>query len=128
MANPNGVGGFKPGMSGNPTGRPKSNDVIVALAQACTEEAIETLAAIMRDESKPTAARVSAATALLDRGYGKPSQNLTLSADAETPLITQIRMVIVSTPEMKKVTGNTVGEEVTLPPHAVISKLPRGVK
>lgn len=97
MANIHGKGGFKPGKSGNPSGRPKSNDVIVALAQACTVEAIETLAQIMRDESKPTAARVSAATALLDRGYGKPTQALSLAGneDQAQPL-SLIRMVVIS--------------------------------
>lgn len=96
MANIHGKGGFKPGKSGNPSGRPKSNDFIVALAQACTEEAIRTLAEIMRDESRPTAARVSAATALLDRGYGKPTQALKLASDDDRPLFTAIRMVVVS--------------------------------
>ena len=94
MANPNGIGGFKPGQSGNPTGRPKSNDVIVALAQTYTAEAIETLGAIMRDETKPTAARVTAATALLDRGYGKPGQSIAITGD-EKPLISVIKMVVV---------------------------------
>lgn len=97
MGNIKGKGGFKPGKSGNPSGRPKSNEVIVALAQACTEEAIETLAQIMRDESKPTAARVSAATALLDRGYGKPAQAITLPGiEDQRPPISMIRMIIVN--------------------------------
>jgi hypothetical protein len=37
------------GVSGNPGGRPKSNELVVALAQDCTEEAISTLGEIMRD-------------------------------------------------------------------------------
>ena len=96
MGNIKGKGGFKPGKSGNPSGRPKSNAFIVSLAQACTEEAIQTLAEIMRDESKPTAARVSAATALLDRGYGKAPQAHTIAGDDDLrPNIMQIRMVVM---------------------------------
>ena len=39
-------------------------------------EAIETLAQIMRNPKAPAAARISAACALLDRGYGKPLQTV----------------------------------------------------
>jgi hypothetical protein len=37
-------------------------------------EAVETLAQIMRNPKAPAAARIAAASALLDRGYGKPLQ------------------------------------------------------
>lgn len=86
MANPTGVGGFKPGQSGNPNGRPKVNPLVVELAQAQTEDAIAVLASIMKDDEKPTAARVSAAQALLDRGHGKPAQSMTVAGDPENPL------------------------------------------
>jgi hypothetical protein len=35
----------------------------------------------MKDASAPYAARVSAATALLDRGYGKPAQTMDVNAN-----------------------------------------------
>ena len=44
------------------------------LARQKSREAITTLANIMHDEEAPPAARVAAANALLDRGYGKPTQ------------------------------------------------------
>jgi hypothetical protein len=44
------------------------------LARQKSPEAIITLANIMNDEKAPPAARVAAANALLDRGYGKPIQ------------------------------------------------------
>ena len=62
-------------------GRPKRPATIEArrlfrdvgtAARERTEDAIDTLADIMRDPKAPAAARVSAAQALLDRGYGKP--------------------------------------------------------
>ena len=43
-------------------------------AREHSSEAIETLAQIMSDPKAPAAARTSAACALLDRFYGKPSQ------------------------------------------------------
>lgn len=48
-------------------------------AQSFTEEALSTLAGIMRSEAQPAAARVSAAKEILDRGHGKSLQ--TIQAD-----------------------------------------------
>ena len=39
----------------------------------CTEAVIDTLAAIMSDEKASPAARIAAANALVDRGYGRPT-------------------------------------------------------
>ena len=47
------------------------------LARAHTGEAIQTLVSIMTNAKAAPAARVAAANALLDRGYGKPLQHIT---------------------------------------------------
>jgi hypothetical protein len=74
---------FIRGQSGNPGGRPKRPKTIEArrviadvkvAARELTQQAIDTLAAIMNDPKVPPASRVSAATAILDRGHGKPTQ------------------------------------------------------
>lgn len=65
---------FRPGQSGNPSGRPKVVAEVQELAREHTAEAVGTLVEIMQDKSKPAAARVSAANAVLDRGYGKATQ------------------------------------------------------
>ena len=44
------------------------------MARSHTATAIKTLAGIMGEKKAPAAARVAAATAILDRGWGKPSQ------------------------------------------------------
>lgn len=64
---------FQPGVSGNPNGRPKIIAEVRDLARRHTADAIAALVAIMR-EGESDAARVSAANALLDRGYGRPVQ------------------------------------------------------
>ena len=50
------------------------------IARESTTLAIETLRTIAADTDAPHAARVSAATALLDRGWGKPLQGLAVLA------------------------------------------------
>jgi hypothetical protein len=66
------AGKWLPGESGNPSGRPKSIFELAELARAHTAAAIKTLAAIMNDKEVAEPARIAAACALLDRGYGKP--------------------------------------------------------
>src|SRR5262245_49140608 len=48
---------------------------IASLARSHTRTAIRTLARIMKQPEAPYAARVAAAEALLDRGWGKPKQS-----------------------------------------------------
>lgn len=76
---------FKPGKSGNPTGKAKNPEKIISqkvladvklLAKQAGEEAIAALKEVMADKKSPPAARVAAATSILDRGYGKPSQTI----------------------------------------------------
>ena len=69
---------FQPGNSANPGGRPKlPEDVkhVRELARQYTNSAIETLARVMATGSPN--AQVSAAQALIDRGWGKPEQPIT---------------------------------------------------
>jgi hypothetical protein len=67
-------GRFKKGQSGNPGGRPKIFTEVKQAAREHTEAAIETLVGVVNNEEAPTAARVAAANAILDRGWGKPGQ------------------------------------------------------
>lgn len=53
---------------------------IRALARTHTRLAITTLAAICRSKGAPAAARVGASVALLERGWGKPQQNVEVDA------------------------------------------------
>jgi hypothetical protein len=71
----------------------KASADIRSLARSHTETAVRTLAGIMRQPKAPAAARVAAASALLDRGWGKPTQPL--SGDEENPIVAVIKRVIV---------------------------------
>jgi len=79
MANKLGIGGFKKGQSGNPSGRAKATPEMLEvreLAKAYTREAVETLAAVMRSSKSGATARAIAANSLLDRGHGKAPQHI----------------------------------------------------
>jgi Family of unknown function (DUF5681) len=76
---------FKPGQSGNPHGRPKRPETIEArrvvadvkaAARELTPVAMDTLEKAMRDQKAPWAAKIAAAIAVLDRGWGKPQQTV----------------------------------------------------
>jgi hypothetical protein len=83
-------GSFKRGQSGNPGGRPKALMEVIELARSHTREAISALADIVRNGDAPPSAQVAAATALLDRGWGKPVQPSELSGPGGTPLQTYV--------------------------------------
>lgn len=62
--------------SKNPRGRPKKDYDLAKMAQAHAEKAIETLAKCLVDSESTWSAKVSAASELLDRGFGKAPQSL----------------------------------------------------
>jgi hypothetical protein len=82
------LGRFEKGQSGNPGGRPPrrlpDGRSLTELAREKTEDALAALAAVLEDARSPAAARVAAATALLDRGWGRPAQTI-LSIEKELP-------------------------------------------
>ena len=86
---------FQPGQSGNPSGRPKENAEVKALARQYTQQAIDTLGTIMLNPDAKGSERVAAAQALLDRAYGKPAQAIVGDATADPVQITQIMRRIV---------------------------------
>jgi hypothetical protein len=63
----------KGGPSPNPKGRRLEAYRLADLAKAHTPEAVATLAEIMNDRKRPGQTRVNAATALMDRAFGRPS-------------------------------------------------------
>jgi hypothetical protein len=74
---------LKPGNRANPGGGPKAIISLVELARAQTEASIKTLVEIRDSTQAPAAARVGAANALLDRGWGKPAQTVTQTIEQQ---------------------------------------------
>ena len=68
---------------------------IRSLARSHTRTALRVLVGIMRSDDATPAARVSAANAILDRGWGKAAQPIENGEDGALALIHRIERVIV---------------------------------
>src|SRR5262245_24919339 len=84
---------FKKGDRGNPGGRRKDVHNVAALARTFTREATDTLAEIMRDKDQPAGARVSAAVALLNRGWGLPMQAVDVRLHADVRVLSDVELL-----------------------------------
>lgn len=79
---------WQKGKSGNPGGRsPRvgpNGETIAQLARGHTLEALQTLVDICNSKSAMEFARIQAANAILDRGWGKPKESVELDANVKT--------------------------------------------
>jgi hypothetical protein len=73
----------------------KSLTEIRSLARSHTRTAVNVLVGIMRSKDATAAARVSAANAVLDRGWGKAAQPHEGGPDGAIELVHRIERVIV---------------------------------
>ena len=74
----------------------KAPPQIRSLARGHTETAVNVLVGIMNQGEAPPAARVQAASAILDRGWGKPSQPHVGDEDGGPITIEKIERIIVN--------------------------------
>jgi len=69
------------GQSGDPGGRPKMPEELKTAMQGLAEDAIKVLREAMQSDDQR--ARIMAASHVLDRGYGKPTQSVDLTAKTD---------------------------------------------
>ena len=91
-------GGFREG-AGRPSGStnkpsPEQSQRLSELAKAYTEEALETLVDVARN-GRTDAARVSAANALLDRAYRKPTASEERAIVDMPPMIIELTSPLI---------------------------------
>ena len=70
---------FRSGQSGNPSGRPRLTPELIELrelARQHTRAAVEAIIAVVQDLKAPPSARVTAASEILDRGWGRATQSV----------------------------------------------------
>ncbi len=66
---------FKPGQSGNPSGRPKMPEDLKKLAQAKAPEALK-IAVTLMGKADSDRVRLAAAQEVMDRAYGRATQHI----------------------------------------------------
>src|SRR5215472_7187228 len=71
---------------------------IRTLARSYTKAAIRTLVGIMQQPKAPPAARIMAANALLDRGWGKAAQ--LVAVDGEIRQLVEVKLNVVRSPDL----------------------------
>lgn len=83
---------FKKGLSGNPAGRPARTPEELDLIRACKDKssaALDVIEEIMHN-GQSDKAKLSAAIAIIERGYGKPMQHSEITGAGGSPLTVQI--------------------------------------
>jgi len=96
MAKPNPIPNNKPfpkGVSGNPNGRPKMPDLKEAMAKILADEkggksALDAILAAMK--AKAEKGDVKAAEFLFDRGFGKPTQDISMRQEGTTEVTIRV--------------------------------------
>jgi hypothetical protein len=71
---------------------PKSLTEIRSLARSHTRTALNVLVRVMRNTKAPAPARIAAANAILDRGWGKATQAIENGTDGALELIHRIEL------------------------------------
>lgn len=67
---------------------------VKALARVHTESALHVLSKVMTASDAPPAARVAAATAILNRGWGQPHQSVDLTAEVVTTKVIRTPQIV----------------------------------
>ncbi len=78
---------FEPGSSGNAGGRPKEDPALRQLARERSQEALAVLISVMNNKKAAPSARITAASSVLDRGYGRPGNSVELTGKGSAPLL-----------------------------------------
>ena len=79
---------FLPGQTGNPGGRPKKTEEEFALVKACQEKSPIALLVIekLMYEADKDSVRLSAATFIIERGFGRPWNGLNVLGPLKWPI------------------------------------------
>lgn len=85
---------FQKGVSPNPGGRPKVPEDVKQLWREHTPEAVQKVVSIMRNKRVAPSIQLSAAQTIIERAYGRPSQEVALSGGLtlDTPEMTDLEL------------------------------------
>jgi hypothetical protein len=97
MANPTGAGGFKPGRSGNPDGRPKVAAEFRQRARKAVDDHV--IAAWIAEVEAQGEHWVKCSELLAAYGYGKPTQPMEHSGPDGAPAFIDVRFIDAKGPK-----------------------------
>jgi len=83
---------FKKGQSGNPGGRPKNDNVLVALAKAKTPEAFKEILRLLK-YSEEDSIRLGCAKTIFEYGFGKPRMEVDLDSEITRELVAVLQVI-----------------------------------
>ena len=108
--------GWKAGQSGNPLGRPKAAVDINALCRKHGPLAVVIIKRLM-DHEDPRI-QLAAATAILDRGFGKPAQAVSIdgASAADLTLLHLLAARMLHDAAQPTLEAKVVADETTAPP------------
>lgn len=92
------VGGKRPGAGRKPGAVSKAKRELAEMAKDHAELALKTLVDVAGNTGASESARVSAAIAILDRGFGKPFQAMQISGDSLSP-VEVVQYLVVDPPK-----------------------------
>ena len=87
------LGRFKPGVSGNPKGKPKSDPLVREILRANSPEAALKLVELLSSDKEEI--RFMAAQEILNRTEGKPMQAVNMEVSGNMDVRSQIRAVLL---------------------------------
>lgn len=94
---------WKPGQSGNPGGRPKDLRIIKNFAKSKSMDVMRMLYDIAMDTTQKAVSRIAAGDILLNRGYGKVSQEVVVKGTGNNGQIEMSHMAVaLSTDELQE--------------------------
>ena len=104
---------WKPGQSGNPGGKSKTEAQIAAMARSHAPEMVGLLMEIARGKRQAGTARVAAMAELFNRGFGKAPQRVILETDTAGMSNPQLQAFVQGKllEAAKTIEGEVVGDE-----------------
>ncbi len=108
---------WQKGTSGNPGGRKPIPPEVREMARAASPAALNALTDIVGDKDQPAGARVSAATVILDRAWGKAEQTINANITRVVHDVSDDELLAIATGRSRSLVESEDGPRPSDPVH-----------